>query len=211
MPSLTVAGIDVGSSRKGFHAVALRDGGYLDQIATRDAGQLRQWCLKVDARIIGVDAPCHWSLTGRARPAERELMAEKIWCFSTPTHAMALAHPKDHYGWMRAGAELFRLLKSTHELYDGGGATFGKRVCFETFPHAVACALRGEIVSAKNKQRDRSALLAAYGVNLPSGSSIDVIDAALCALVAKCFLMNKIRCYGDVVSGLIVVPTPIQI
>ena len=71
MPSLTVAGIDVGSSRKGFHAVALRDGGYLDQIATRDAGQLRQWCLKVDARIIGVDAPCHWSLTGRARPAER--------------------------------------------------------------------------------------------------------------------------------------------
>jgi hypothetical protein len=32
-----VVGIDVGGPRKGFHAVALRDGGYLDKFASPDA------------------------------------------------------------------------------------------------------------------------------------------------------------------------------
>jgi predicted nuclease with RNAse H fold len=73
-----VAGVDVGGARKGFHAVALRDGVYLDKFAARDAVAVADWCRTVGARVIGVDAPCRWSLTGRARPAERALMAEGI-------------------------------------------------------------------------------------------------------------------------------------
>jgi len=86
-------------------------------------------------------------------------MAEKIWCFSTPSREAAERHPKDYFRWMLNGAELFRPLESTHALFDGNfGRTLGL-VCFETFPQAVACALAGRMVSAKRKGAIRRALL----------------------------------------------------
>jgi predicted nuclease with RNAse H fold len=100
LPPIIVAGIDVGGRAKGFHAVALRAGAYLDQIASRDVTEVADWCRQVNAQFIGVDAPCRWSDTGRARSAERELMAQKNWCFSTPSREAAEAHPKDHFGWI---------------------------------------------------------------------------------------------------------------
>lgn len=211
MPSsqhpLIVAGVDVGGKRKGFHAVALRDGEHLDQMTSRDAAQVAAWCREVSACFIGVDAPCRWSADGRARPAERELMKEKIWCFSTPTQAVAEAHPKGHYDWMLAGAELFEHLEPDSPLFSGGAINPAGAACFETFPHAVTCALRGTIVSAKNKRKDRTALLEKAGIKLPLRSSIDTIDAALCALVAEKFADNSIKSYGDPESGFIVLPT----
>jgi hypothetical protein len=38
---ITVVGIDVGGARKGFHAVALRDGAYAGQLASHDVQELR--------------------------------------------------------------------------------------------------------------------------------------------------------------------------
>ena len=40
-PPITVVGIDVGGARKGFHAVALRDGAYAGQLASHDVQELR--------------------------------------------------------------------------------------------------------------------------------------------------------------------------
>jgi len=40
-PPSTVVGIDVGGVRKGFHAVALRDGAYAGQLASNDVQELR--------------------------------------------------------------------------------------------------------------------------------------------------------------------------
>jgi hypothetical protein len=40
-PPSTVVGIDVGGARKGFHAVALRDGTYAGQLASNDVQELR--------------------------------------------------------------------------------------------------------------------------------------------------------------------------
>jgi hypothetical protein len=51
-------GIDVGGVRKGFHAVALREEGWLDTFATLDAEAMARWCRDVDAWAIGIDAPC---------------------------------------------------------------------------------------------------------------------------------------------------------
>jgi predicted nuclease with RNAse H fold len=87
---IIVAGIDVGGRAKGFHAVALRAGAYLDRIASCEVAG---WCRQINARIIGIDAPCRWSATGRARTAERELMTERIWCFSTPSREAAEVIP----------------------------------------------------------------------------------------------------------------------
>ena len=86
-------------------------------------------------------------------------MKEKIWCFSTPTREKAEKHRKDNFRWMLNGAELYADLESTHALFDGNSQQSSLRVCFETFPQAIACALAGKIVSAKQKRRIRRDLL----------------------------------------------------
>ena len=46
------------------------------------------------------------------------------------------------------------------------------------------------------------------GIMLPDKPGIDTIDAALCALVALHLATGTIKQYGDLESGLIVVPNP---
>jgi hypothetical protein len=123
-----VVGIDVGGPKKGFHAVALRTGRYHDQMSTLEPQRLADWCRALGARAVAVDAPCRWSLNGRARPAERELMAAGIWCFSTPSREAALAHPKNHYGWMLNGAKLYDRLEADFPLFLGRRASKQRRV-----------------------------------------------------------------------------------
>ncbi len=201
-----VAGIDVGGPRKGFHAVALQDGTYLDQFVSHEAAKVASWCRQVGASYISVDAPCRWSNTGRTRPAESELKQEKIGCFSTPSREAAEAHSKNYYGWMLNGADLFKCLETTHPLYAGEFKQLSPLHCFETFPHAVACALEGSIVSAKKKSSIRRALLKRAGMDESRLTNIDQLDAALCALTALYFARNEFRSYGEVLTGLIVVP-----
>lgn len=191
--SRIVAGVDVGGSRKGFHAVALLAGAYLDQFASRKAAEIAAWCRQIGASFIGVDAPCRWSATGRARPAERELMAEKIWCFSTPTRERATQHPRNHFGWMLNGAALFRELETTHLLFDGKPDCLMGRVCFETFPQAIACALAGKLVSTKQKGAVRRGLLKRAGLDIGALTNIDRVDAAHCALAAHHLALGRFR------------------
>jgi predicted nuclease with RNAse H fold len=208
MPSrLTVVGIDVGGSRKGFHAVALQDGAYLSQRKSNQARELANWCTcDVGARIVAIDAPCRWSTDGRARPAERELMRQGIWCFSSTTREKAVAHPKDNFGWMLRGEELYQALQATHPLCNGLPNP-QERFCFETFPHAITWYLRGGQASAKRKRIERAELLHSAGVQLPTPAGIDTIDAAICALTAH-LVANGAEClsFGETQTGLIVVP-----
>ncbi|MGH7244745.1 MAG: DUF429 domain-containing protein [Phycisphaerales bacterium] len=202
--AVVVAGVDVGSTRKGFHCVALRNGVYFEQFASGDASAMARWCLRVGARVVGVDAPCRWSLDGRARAAERELMGEKIWCFSTPTREAAAAHVRGHFGWMLNGEMLFETLRPTHVLFDG--VSTAGNLCFETFPQAVACALAGAVVSAKRKGTVRRELLRQFGVDCSALSNIDKVDAGLCAVAAHFVAMGRFKKYGEVETGFIVVP-----
>lgn len=203
---LIVVGVDVGGQRKGFHAVALRGNNYLGKHSTPNAASVVEWCQQIKAVAVGIDAPCHWSLTGRARPAERALMKEKIWCFATPTLEMAKTHPKNNYDWMLAGAELFRLLTAHYKLFDGLNASTDL-LCFETFPQAVACSLAGEVISAKRKSFVRRKLLSASGTDTTSLNNIDFVDAALCALSAHSILVGNFKTYGDAKEGFVIVPT----
>ena len=95
---ITAIGIDVGGQRKGFHAVALTAGRYSSHCVSPQVSTVVEWCHNLNGTVIAVDAPCRWSRDGRARPAERELMAQGIWCFSTPTRRRALEHQKNYYG-----------------------------------------------------------------------------------------------------------------
>lgn len=198
-----VIGIDVGGPRKGFHAVALRDGQYFDKRAFSDAATTAVWCRQVGAQVIGIDAPCRWSLNGRSRPAERALAADKIYSFATPS--LAAAGNRDFYRWMFNGAELYRLLETDYRLFDGRSVD-NDPVVFETFPQAVACALAGKIVSAKHKATVRRALLREANFDTTPLTNIDTVDAALCALTARYLLDKRVKTYGEAVEGFIVVP-----
>jgi len=156
---ITVVGIDVGGARKGFHAVALAGGAYAGQLATGDVQDLGHWCCSVvGARVIAIDAPCRWSSDGRARPCERGLMRQGIFCF-------------------------------------------------ETFPHAITWHLRGGEAKARQKRPQRTALLAQAGITTAPLTSIDLIDAALCAFAAH-RVASGAPClaFGEPDTGLIVVP-----
>lgn len=198
-----VIGIDVGGPRKGFHAVALSNGIFLAKHTDLDASAMAAWCRKMGAQAVGIDAPCRWSSTGRARFAERSLASVGISAFATPSRQTAQNSP--FYRWMLNGAELFRLIEPDYPLFAGTDAPAAP-VCFETFPQAVACALAGEIVSAKQKKTVRRDLLGRAGINISELTNIDSVDAALCALTAHYLLTGKIKTYGDVTDGFIVVP-----
>ena len=199
-----VAGIDVGGPAKGFHAVALQDRRLVAKHASRSASEIAAWCVKLDASVIAIDAPCHWrSDGGPARAAEVQLARAGISSYSTPTEEKGSGHA--FYTWMLAGMELFSALAPSHSLYDGTSPP--ARVCIETFPQAVACALAGKIVSAKAKAVVRRALLEEGGLRASSFSNIDEVDAALCAIAADRFARGDFRAFGDKVCGFIVVPS----
>ena len=202
-----VVGIDVGGPRKGFHAVALENGCYMGQKKTSDAREMVTWCVHgIGARVIAVDAPCRWSIDGRARPAERELMRKGIYCFSSTTRAKALVHRTDNFGWMLRGEELYQALEVTHPLFTGLPC-LNERFSLETFPHAVTWHLRGGNASAKRKRFERAELLRAAGILLPVPAGIDTVDAALCALTAHLIATGaQSLCFGDAQTGYIVVP-----
>jgi len=200
-------GIDVGGARKGFHAVVVADEQYAGHCVTTNVRELADWCCKTArATVIAVDAPCHWSLDGRARTAERQLMENGIWCFSTPTRQRALEHPKDHYGWMLQGEKLFKALEETHPLCSRL-PTRNQRCCFETFPHAITWYLTNGQCRASRKRTERRRLLQQAGIDLTKLTNIDLVDAALCALTAYYAATGgNLVSYGETKTGLIVVP-----
>jgi len=200
-----VAGIDVGGPRKGFHAVVLARGVVRTKLNSTSAAEVAVWCKQHDVRVIGVDAPMCWSIDGRMRAAERDLKRDGIQCFATPTLSQATNHPTGYYAWMLNGAALYAALRRDYRPFDGGSVS--KRVCFETFPQAIACTLAGAYVSAKEKRTLRRRLLERAGLDCSMLESIDEIDAALCAWAALAVANGRFRAHGAVRDGLIVLPS----
>ena len=205
----TVAGIDVGGDRKGCHLVVLSDLKIVCNVRSRDPHLLARTCEEFDVVAVGVDSPCRWTAPGAGRRAERDLAKRRISSFATPTRERALANASGFYGWMFNGELVFRALATTHPLlptprYEGG------RCSFETFPHAVCCAMLGvAVASAKLKRVQRRQLLKDAGIDTGILKSIDAIDAALCALVARRLIHRDTEFIGDAETGYVVVPRPI--
>ncbi len=206
--SITSVGIDVGGPRKGFHAVALRAGTYAGQLASRDELQVADWCRSiVQASVIAIDAPCRWSSDGRARPCEQDLMQMGIWCFASPTHQKAhTPHRSGYFDWMLQGEKLYQALEASHPLVSAIPLTGPG--CFETFPHAITWHLRGGNAKAAQKRLQRRELLVQAGIDLTPLTSIDWIDAALCALTAHLVgTGGDCLVHGEPKTGLIIVPS----
>lgn len=198
-----VAGIDVGGAKKGLHLVLLKGNEVLLSTKSQQPDELVQHCLRHQAVVVAVDAPCQWA-ERIPRQAEREMAREGIFSFSTPSRAKAQVSA--FYGWMFNGERMYAALAEAYPLLDAPdkGST---PASFETFPHAITCALLGkDVASAKIKGRQRRALVAALGFNTMPLKSIDALDAALCAVTAQSFLNNSFNTYGDVEGGYLIVP-----
>ena len=202
-----VVGIDVGGERKGFHAVALRNGVFEKATSTEPA-EIVRWCLQRNVSIVAVDAPCRWSQSTSSRSAERDLKlaGRKIHCFATPTRSHALAHKRGFYDWVFNGETLYDLLAPHYPLFDGKPQE--GPICFETFPHAIVCAFAGKVVRAKPKQSERRKVLRGRGYDDSPLSNIDFIDAALCAVTAERFREGHTIQFGRRDEGFIVMPIP---
>jgi predicted nuclease with RNAse H fold len=202
----TVAGIDVGGTKKGFHLVILRGREILQVACEQDAARLPALCIEFEAEVIGIDAPCKWGAEGSGRSAERALARERISCFSTPTEARANASTSGFYEWMFNGLRAYRAFAATHPV-SATNAYRGERVCIETFPHAITCALLGrDTASAKLKRQQRKQMLDALGIDIARLKTIDALDAALCAFTAQLFVEGRTRAYGDAAGDYIHVP-----
>lgn len=200
----TVIGIDVGGERKGFHAVALQDGTFVATLAHSDPEVVASWCRQQNAAVVAVDAPCGWSDGGSSRLAERSLAvgAHKIHCFATPTRARA--KQSQFYAWVFNGERLYNQLFKHYALFNGTRRS--SLTCFETFPHAVVCALAGRVVAAHPKRETRRNALRQRGYDVGSLTNVDFVDAGLCAITADAFLHGRVKLFGNKVEGFIVVP-----
>ncbi len=204
---MIVAGIDVGGARKGFHAVLLEGRRVVDQLNTSDEEALAQWCLRADR--IAIDAPCGWAQAGqRSRLCERQLLAAGMHCFATPTREAALASRSNFYGWMLRGEALYSALQGHGLMIARDTQDLEGRCCFESFPHGVTIALSPQLeVKSALKLEQRSALIERFGVSRCGLSSIDWIDAAVCALFAELLADGfPVAVYGEPDTGLLVLP-----
>lgn len=195
---MRVIGIDVGGPKKGFDAVVLEHLDVVERLRTADVAKLCAWCLQRTPQVVAVDAPCRW------RAAERAFVAQAVNCYFTPTQQRARGHK--FYAWMLPGADLFAALEQHFPLFLDAGSS--RPASIETFPHAVASALAGRVVSAKpaDKRRVRSELLRRAGLALTEHETLDQLDALLCALAARAFALGRFTAHGDTAGGYIVVP-----
>lgn len=201
-----VAGIDVGGDKKGCNLVVLQGTSILCSVNSKAPEYLVQICAEHDVVAVGVDAPCQWRTGGSARLAEKELARARISSFSTPTRELAISNAANFYGWMYNGERVYQALTPMYPLLLGRAYGTG-RVSFETFPHAITCAMLGKhVASAKQKSTQRRQILEEIGINTRMLKSINAVDAALCALTARFLVEGKTYPYGDATGGYIRVP-----
>lgn len=142
-----IIGIDVGGEQKGFHAVAF-NGEKLASIKDGpDPAQIVDWCICHEAEVVAVDAPCQWSKSGSSRFVERELGKYGIGCFATPSRDRALK--SNFHKWVLNGERLYQSLANQYPLFVGERSD--GHTCIETFPHAVVCAMAGQVIAARPK------------------------------------------------------------
>ncbi|MBB5464100.1 putative nuclease with RNAse H fold [Paraburkholderia sp. CI2] len=206
MTPTTVAGIDVGGDRKGNHLVVLRGTEIVSHLGNATPEQMLERCRAFGVAAVGIDAPCRWRTGAAGRLAEKALARQRIFSFATPARETAIASKSGFYGWMFNGERVYDAFVAHFPLFSGGEKING-RVCFETFPHAITCAFLGtDVASAKQKGPQRRAILEREGIATASLTSIDDVDAALCALAARYLLEGRVDTYGDEPGGFIVVP-----
>ena len=196
-------GIDVGVG-KGLDLVLLDDQRVPVLVLPRVAvEQVPRAIEEMAPDVIAIDAPPAWAADGRSRLTERVLAERNIRTFATPTRARGKGNP--FYDWMEVGFRVFRAAaRAGFPRYAAGDP---RGTAMEVFPHASATVLRGFLrPKGIGKKAWREGILVAQGVRTDRLTSIDLIDAGLCALTGLLALQGKRFAPGDPREGVIVLP-----
>lgn len=164
---------------------------------------LREW----RPACVAIDSPPGFRPPGAAvRTAERELLRRGVRLFVTPGKGEGARHP--FYAWMRAGTAVWREAAAAgYPAAERPDDVDGRAL--ETFPHAVAVALRGcrpPPMSSSQRRAWRAGALAGAGVDTGPLRTLDAVDAALCALCAATALAGGACAVGDDAGGAIMLP-----
>lgn len=153
--------------------------------------------------VIAIDSPPSWASDGRSRLTERVLAECNIRTFATPARARGKGNP--FYDWMEVGFRVFRAAaRAGFPRYAAGDP---RGTAMEVFPHASATVLRGFLrPKGIGKKAWREGVLVAQGVRTDRLTSLDLIDAGLCALTGLLALQGKRFAPGDPREGVIVLP-----
>jgi predicted nuclease with RNAse H fold len=189
-----VIGIDVGGSRKGFHAVRLRPDHQLDTYQHTEPKKIVDWICREEVAAVAIDAPCGWSQSGGSREAERTLKVDgkHLPCFCTPTRERALT--SSFYQWVFNGEALYQACQQA------------QLTPIETYPHGIATLLLGSNPGGTKIEQRQQAL---HHAHIPTASltSPDLLDAALCTLTAHASLAHETHSFGNSKEGYLVLPT----
>ena len=197
-------GIDVGALNKGFHAVVNFNGAFHSKLHSNSAHEVVAWSLSYQPRVVAIDSPSRFSLQGRSRKAEGDLVKAGMRCFYTPTRKLA---EKSHfYDWVFNGEQIYQHLQLP--IYLGG--EYQHACCIETFPHAIQKMLwLKDGIDLPNESKSklrRSTLSDRLCYDISHLDSIDFVDAALCAVAGDYFQKNQFSAYGCELEGFIVLP-----
>jgi predicted nuclease with RNAse H fold len=197
-------GIDVGGIKKGFHAVVNHAGQYHGHFQSTNPDAVVAWALSQKPSVIAIDAPSMFSKNGRSRKAERDLVNNGMRCFYTPTRD--LAKESHFYDWVFNGELIYKKL----EIPIFMGDKINSPCVIETFPHAIQISLwthHQQSYPEGSKSFIRRKTLALHAnYQTKKLTSIDLIDAALCAVAADYFVHAQFSAYGCSEEGFIVIP-----
>ena len=196
-------GIDVGVG-KGLDLVAVDEQRIPVHVLSKvSLEQVADSIRELEPDVIAIDAPPAWAREGRSRLTERILAERNIRTFATPTRTRGKGNP--FYDWMEVGFRVFRAAARVgFPRYTAGDP---RGTAIEVFPHASATVLGGFLrPKTIGKKAWREGVLVAQGVRTDRLTSMDLIDAGLCALSGLLALQGKRFAPGDPKEGVIVLP-----
>ena len=189
-------GVDV-AARRGCDIVALSDDGIAEPIGrVHTGGALTELLAEHRPDVVAIDSPPRWAAPDKRRDCERELTTRGICLFTTPNEARGVGH--SFYGWMTVGFEMFLATDPYPSL--------------ETFPHAVAVAIRGCLPAlgvtrrTRLKREWRLDALRQVEIDVARLQNGDEIDAALCAYTGLMWSQGLTVSVGDEREGRITLP-----
>ena len=197
-------GIDVGGSRKGLDAVLLDETRRPQRIVSRlPVERLGLLIAELQPDVIAIDAPPSWAPNGSSRLTERLLAQVNIHAFNTPSSRDGRGHA--FYAWMDVGFEAFRVAGARgFPRYRAGNP---RGTAMEVFPHASTAVLAGCLPpKGARKKPWRAGILSAHGVPVGELTTVDRVDAAICALTGLLALDGHRFAPGDPREGVIVLP-----
>jgi predicted nuclease with RNAse H fold len=179
-------GVDVGGTRKGFHAALVDNQRLLGLRQHQSVDEVVAWVASAKPMVVAIDGPRTCAPRGRThRPDEKQLRDAVCGIRWTPALDALNANP--YYSWIVEGLRLYDALADQ------------SAQVIECFPTASWTIWHGRRNGRRRSVWTREALAARELEDVPSRTNQDVRDAIAAALTARDFSRGRFETFGDIV------------